>query len=31
LNGLDEIGVTMRKQSKIEGFEQKAKSARPWI
>jgi 3-isopropylmalate/(R)-2-methylmalate dehydratase small subunit len=31
LNGLDEVGVTMRKQNKIEGFEQKAKSARPWI
>jgi len=31
LNGLDEIGVTMRKKHKIEGFEQKAKSARPWI
>ena len=29
--GLDAIGVTMRKQNKIENFEQKAKSARPWI
>ena len=26
LNGLDEVGVTMQKQSKIESFEQKAKA-----
>jgi len=31
LNGLDEIGVTMRKQDKIERFEREAKSARPWV
>src|SRR5581483_11757312 len=31
LNGLDEIGLTMRKQDKIERFEHEAKSARPWM
>jgi len=31
LNGLDEIGKTMQKQAKIEGFETKAKAARPWV
>jgi len=31
LNGLDEVGVTMQKQGKIEGFEQKAKQTRPWV
>src|SRR5579863_4413587 len=30
LNGLDEIGVTMQKQTKIESFENKAKAERPW-
>jgi 3-isopropylmalate/(R)-2-methylmalate dehydratase small subunit len=31
LNGLDEVGVTMQKQGKIEGFEAKAKQSRPWV
>src|SRR5436189_3526328 len=31
LNGLDDIGLTMRKQDKIESFERQAKNARPWI
>ncbi|MFZ1920811.1 MAG: 3-isopropylmalate dehydratase small subunit [Xanthobacteraceae bacterium] len=31
LNGLDEIGVTMQKQTKIESFEAKAKESRPWV
>ncbi len=30
LNGLDDIGLTKQKQSKIESFEQKAQAARPW-
>jgi 3-isopropylmalate/(R)-2-methylmalate dehydratase small subunit len=30
LNGLDDIGLTMVKQPKIESFEAKAKAARPW-
>jgi 3-isopropylmalate/(R)-2-methylmalate dehydratase small subunit len=30
LNGLDDIGLTLVKQSKIAGFEEKAKAARPW-
>jgi 3-isopropylmalate/(R)-2-methylmalate dehydratase small subunit len=31
LNGLDDIGLTMRKQDKIATFERGAKSARPWM
>jgi 3-isopropylmalate/(R)-2-methylmalate dehydratase small subunit len=31
LNGLDEIGLTLRKQDKITSFEHEAKSARPWM
>ena len=31
LNGLDDIGLTMRKQDKIERFEHQAKSVRPWL
>jgi 3-isopropylmalate/(R)-2-methylmalate dehydratase small subunit len=31
LNGLDEIGLTMAKQNKIDSFEQKAKASRPWV
>ncbi len=31
LHGLDDIGLTMRKQDKIESFERQAKNARPWI
>ena len=30
LNGLDDIGLTKQKQSKIESYEQKAGAARPW-
>jgi len=30
LNGLDDIGLTMVKQDKIERFEQKSKTARAW-
>ena len=30
LNGLDGIGLTMEKKSKIEDFEAKAKTNRPW-
>jgi 3-isopropylmalate/(R)-2-methylmalate dehydratase small subunit len=31
LNGLDDIGLTMRKQEKIERFEHEVQSARPWV
>ena len=31
LNGLDDIGLTMRKQDTIKRFEHEVKSARPWI
>ena len=31
LNGVDEISRTMQKHDKIEGFEAKAKAARPWV
>ena len=31
LEGLDDIGLTMAKSAKIEGFEEKAKAARPWV
>src|SRR5438067_10709893 len=30
LNGLDDIGLTMVKADKIAGYEEKAKTARPW-
>jgi 3-isopropylmalate/(R)-2-methylmalate dehydratase small subunit len=30
LNGLDDIGLTMEKAEKIEQFEDKARTARPW-
>jgi 3-isopropylmalate/(R)-2-methylmalate dehydratase small subunit len=30
LNGVDDIGVTMEKQSKIESYEKKAAEKRPW-
>jgi 3-isopropylmalate/(R)-2-methylmalate dehydratase small subunit len=30
LNGLDDIGLTQQKKSKIESYEQKAQAARPW-
>ncbi|HZC56863.1 MAG TPA: 3-isopropylmalate dehydratase small subunit [Xanthobacteraceae bacterium] len=31
LEGLDDIGLTMQKNAKIDGFEAKAKAARPWM
>ena len=31
LNGLDDIGLTMEKKSKIENFEKKAADKRPWV
>src|SRR6201995_4984233 len=31
LNGLDDIGLTKKKQAKIDSFEEKSKSARPWV
>ena len=31
LNGLDDIGLTMRKEDKIAVFEREAKNARPWM
>ncbi len=31
LNGLDDIGLTKLKQSKIDSYEQKIKAARPWV
>src|SRR6202161_3194184 len=31
LEGLDDIGLTMVKQSKIDSFEANAKAARPWV
>src|ERR1700742_1719654 len=31
LEGLDDIGQTMVKNTKIDGFEQKAKAERPWV
>jgi 3-isopropylmalate/(R)-2-methylmalate dehydratase small subunit len=30
LNGLDDIGLTQQKQGKIESYEKKAGTARPW-
>ncbi len=31
LEGLDDIGLTMQKNTKIAGFEAKAKAERPWM
>jgi 3-isopropylmalate/(R)-2-methylmalate dehydratase small subunit len=31
LNGLDDIGLTLVKNSKIDAFEAKAKADRPWL
>ena len=31
LEGLDDIGLTQKKQDKIASFEEKSKSARPWV
>ena len=30
LNGLDDIGLTLKKKAKISSFEEKAKAERPW-
>jgi len=30
LNGLDDIGITEQKKTKIDSYEQKAAAARPW-
>ena len=30
LNGLDDIGLTKQKQTKIDNFEEKSRAARPW-
>jgi 3-isopropylmalate/(R)-2-methylmalate dehydratase small subunit len=30
LNGLDDIGLTLAKKAQIDGYESKAKTARPW-
>ena len=30
INGLDDIGLTKQKQSKIDSFEENSKTARPW-
>jgi 3-isopropylmalate/(R)-2-methylmalate dehydratase small subunit len=31
LNGLDDVGLTMVKKAKIDGYEEKVKAARPWL
>jgi len=31
LNGLDDVGLTMVKQDKIDSFEDKTRAARPWM
>jgi len=31
LNGLDDIGLTLQKQTKIEGFEEKRRREQPWL
>ncbi|MEL6677506.1 MAG: 3-isopropylmalate dehydratase small subunit, partial [Pseudomonadota bacterium] len=31
LNGLDDIGLTLQKESAIDAFEAKNKSAAPWL
>jgi len=31
LNGLDDIGLTLQKKDKIDGYEAKQKSAEPWL
>jgi 3-isopropylmalate/(R)-2-methylmalate dehydratase small subunit len=31
LNGLDDIGLTLQKKDKIDSFEEKQKSAEPWL
>ena len=31
LNGLDDIGLTLVKKSRIDSYESKAKDERPWV
>ena len=31
LNGLDDIGLTLQKEDKIEAFEEQNKAQRPWL
>ncbi len=31
LNGLDDVGLTLQKKPKIDGFEARQKSAQPWL
>jgi 3-isopropylmalate/(R)-2-methylmalate dehydratase small subunit len=31
INGLDDIGLTMQKQSNIDDFEKKREAEKPWI
>ena len=31
MNGLDDIGLTLQKQDKIQAFEQKPKNVQPWL
>jgi 3-isopropylmalate/(R)-2-methylmalate dehydratase small subunit len=31
LNGLDDIGLTLRKADRIEAFEEKSRLSRPWL
>jgi len=31
LNGLDDVGLTLEKESRISGFEEKRKLAQPWL
>jgi 3-isopropylmalate/(R)-2-methylmalate dehydratase small subunit len=31
LNGLDDIGITMKKEKSIDSFEEKQKKAQPWL
>ena len=31
LNGLDDVGLTLKKEAKISSYEEKAQAARPWV
>jgi 3-isopropylmalate/(R)-2-methylmalate dehydratase small subunit len=31
LNGLDDVGLTLQKKAKVDGFEAKQKGAQPWL
>ncbi|MGY9107560.1 MAG: 3-isopropylmalate dehydratase small subunit, partial [Alphaproteobacteria bacterium] len=31
INGLDDIGLTMKKAKKIDTYEEKQKAAQPWL